>query len=359
MNIGIDARLYGLDHTGIGRYVAEIINQLLKVDSQNQYVIFTHPKYINSIPKAKNVSLVSVSIRHYSLKEQLFLKKIITGHRLDLVHFPHFNVPLNFNAPFVVTIHDLLWHEKIGFKVTTLNPLVYSLKYLGYKAVVKHALFKSFKIITPSNWVKDQILFRFPKLAAGKISVTYEGVNQTFSASSQKPKNYLIYAGSLYPHKNVSTLIKALSLVKDIPLIIVSSRSIFTQEITKLVNKLNLNHRVKFVGFKSDPELNRLYAAATALVHPSTSEGFGLTGLEAMAVGTPVISSRAASLPEVYGQAAVFFDPQNHQQLAKIINRLIKDQPFRSKLKKAGIQQAKKYSWQTTARQTLKIYQSL
>jgi len=373
MKIGIDARLYGLKHTGIGRYVMELISSLSKINSGHQFTVFTHPDNHSKISQSKNFKVIPVNIRHYSLKEQLLFPGIIDRQKLDLVHIPHFNVPISLQTPYVVTIHDLLWHQILGYNVTTLNPLVYSFKYLGYRLVIKRAATKACHIITPSQWVKNHLLKTFSSLKPDQVSAIYEGIGSSFSP--QKPllvgyprslsidTPYLVYTGSLYPHKNVKTLIKALKKINHksdtkFTLIIVSARSQFTHKLRQLAYKLDQEHFIKFAGFLKDKDLANLYQHALALVHPSTSEGFGLTGLEAMASGLPVISSNSSSLPEVYGNAALFFNPRNSRDLSQKILRLFKDKKLQRSLKNSGFKQAKKYSWQKMAKQTLEIYQT-
>lgn len=373
MHIGIDARLFGLQHTGIGRYVMELVSWIIKLDQKTKFTIFTTTDQTKHIPRAKNVNIIPVDIRHYTLQEQIQLPKIFHQQSLDLIHIPHFNAPLFLRIPFVVTIHDLLWHEVMGYQVTTLNPLVYTAKYLGYRLVVKNAINKSQKIITPSKWVKNKILDRF-SVDAEKITVANEGINKNFTRkktdsnlspslkrSTAIEKPFLVYTGSLYPHKNIKTLIKALKIVnkqssKQVSLAIVSARSIFTHKTRQLAYKHDQEHHVKFLGFLSDIKLSQLYQHALALVQPSTSEGFGLTGLEAMAVGVPVISSHAAALPEIYEEAALYFNPKSSKDLSQKINQLLNDKNLQNSLGAAGKKQVKKYSWRKMAQEILEIY---
>ena len=369
MKIGIDARLYGLSHSGIGRYVMELVHWLTKLDHNNQYVLFTRSQNSQDLPSQRNVKKVIADIRHYTLKEQLQLPGLIRRESLDIIHFPHFNVPLLLPVPFLVTIHDLLWHQVIGYKVTTLNPLTYSAKYLAYRATVKSAVKRSRLIFTPSKWVKSQILKRF-HVKPQKIVVTYEGVGRAFKQTTAKKqsfkikKPFIVYTGSLYPHKNVNTLIKALMLLnrkslKKTSLALVSAPSIFTSKTKRLVSRLGQNDYVTFTGFLPDQALRSLYQEAAALVQPSTSEGFGLTGLESMAAGTPVISSKAGSLPEIYEEAALYFNPQDEKDLSEKIRRLVSDSKLRDGLIDAGIKQSKEYSWKKMAQQTLAMYQEV
>lgn len=377
MKIGIDARLYGLEHTGIGRYVMELVHHLLAHDQKNHYTIFATSDDQKRLPKNSRLKIIPTDIRHYTLKEQLVMPKLVDRQGLDFVHIPHFNVPIFLKTPFIVTVHDLLWHEVMGYGVTTLGPFAYSLKYLGYRLVVKRAVGQALRILVPSTWVKNQILSRF-SLDEAKVTVTPEGVGQHFRSfktkSGIKPKDitrtvsvtkpFLVYTGNLYPHKNVVTLIKALRHVNSnasqkVSLVIVSARSDFTQRLRQLAYKLDQAHQVAFVGFLSDQELVKLYQEASALVHPSTSEGFGLTGLEAMAVGLPVISSESASLPEVYGQAALFFNPNSAKDLADKISQVVMNKDLQAKLARSGKSQVKKYSWKRMAQQTLKVYEEV
>src|SRR3989338_11314098 len=163
--IVIDARLSGLKHAGIGRYTQMLVEHLKDL----RFTIY-------------DLRIISPNIRHYTLAEQIKMPIILAKEKPDLVHFPHFNVPLLYNGPFVVTIHDLLWHERIGFSATTLPKWMYLIKYLGYRMVLRHAVLKSKAIIVSSKWVKNKIVERFSEVE-GKINVIYEGVSDIFKRS--------------------------------------------------------------------------------------------------------------------------------------------------------------------------------
>lgn len=366
MRIAIDARLFGLEHTGIGRYVKELVQGIATSASPHKFIFFVRPPHHHEIPSSQRHQTIVADIGHYTLKEQFVFPKLIAQAHVDLIHFPHFNVPVLYRGPFIVTIHDLLWHNVMGFSVTTLDPLRYALKYSGYRLVVRHAVSHSQKILVPSLWVKGELKQRF-KLPSKKIIVTYEGVDPTFShqsSSSSHPEvaqPYVVYTGSLYPHKNVTTLLQALALVNQhhtpkLTLALVSARTIFTAKILEEAKSLGLAPWVKHLGFLEDIHLAALYSQALAVIEPSTSEGFGLTGLEAMAVGSPVIAARATALPEVYGDAALFFDPQSPKELAAQITRLLKDSKKRQELIKVGETQSQKYTWKKMVQETLAVY---
>jgi len=170
-------------------------------------------------------------------------------------------------------------------------------------------------------------------------------------------KPFVIYTGSLYPHKNVQTLVKAVKKI-NLRLIVVCARNVFWRRFKKKVRMLKAEKLVTLTGFVPDKDLVALYQQAEAFVFPSLLEGFGLPGLEAMAVGLPVLAANASCLPEVYGQAAVYFDPLDVEEMARKIKKVVGNQKLKSKMVKLGYQQVKKYSWQKMAEQTAEVYEN-
>ena len=170
---------------------------------------------------------------------------------------------------------------------------------------------------------------------------------------------YLIYTGNVYPHKNIPVLLKAVKMLPELKLIIVCGRSVFADRTNKLIRDMNLQNRVEFRHLVSDTELKKLYADAFCFVTPSLIEGFGLPGLEAMACGTPVIAANASCLPEIYGEAALFFNPKNPSDLVGKIKEIIFNKKLRQDLVERGYFQVKKYSWAKMAEATWQIYQDI
>lgn len=351
----IDSRLTGWKNAGIGRYIENLIGALLKLKKER-----------------KDLFLVEVrpEVKHYTIREQVEMPKILNKEKPDLVHFPHFNVPLLYNKPFVVTIHDLLWHEQVGFEATTQPRWKYLIKYLGYRLVMLHAVSKAKAIIVPSNWVKQQLIKQFPQVKS-KINVIYEGVVQSFKSLNNvnvgnklferfqiKPKGYLIYTGSLYPHKNLKMVLDILPRFPELKLVAACARSVFWERFRKEIEARGLKDRVILAGFVPDEELVGLYQRALAFVFPSKSEGFGLPGLEAMAAGCPVISSNAGSLPEIYGDGAAYFDPEDGEELIEKIKEIRDNQGYREKLTERGKERAGQFSWAKCAEETAKVYES-
>ncbi len=256
--------------------------------------------------------------------------------RPDLLHVPHFSIPVLWPGKIVITIHDLIKHYSKGSDTTTQNPAFYWLKYLGYLAVVKIAVIRARRIIVPANYWKQELV-RLYKIPSDRIQVTYEGVDSGLKASPpdenfniQKP--FVVYTGNVYPHKNIPVLISAVKLLNGrVRLAIVCARSIFTARIQKVIADADAGHLVTFLGRLKDSQIVSLYSQALAFVFPSLIEGFGLTGLEAMALGLPVIAAKSSCLPEIYQDAAIYFDPHSPDDLAKKISQLLDNPALRQK----------------------------
>ncbi len=376
--IGIDARFYGPIGKGLGRYTQEIVDNILKIDQYNDYIIFLRRDnfdelVIDNYPNAKKVLM---ELRWYSLKEQLLMPFYLKREKLDLVHFCHFNVPFFVPSEFVVTIHDLILTKFKTIRATTLSPWLYHLKNFFYRIIIKRALKKSKKIITVSNFTKNDIIEQF-KIPADKIEVTYEGVanlakgsdslfitklDQSKVLSSYSIENpFLLYVGNAYPHKNLDFLLRAFKVLyqedQSLRLVLVGQEDYFYRQIKDLDFELFPNNSpVIFTGYVPDNELEILYQQALLYVFPSLYEGFGLPPLEAMAKSCPVLSSQAASMPEILGSAAMYFDPRDQADFLKKSRELISNEVLRLELIERGREQVKKYSWWDCALATREIY---
>ncbi len=373
MRIGIDGRLYGLEHTGLGRYVMELIKFVLKNDKKNTYVLFLNKKHAAEFTGRKRVEVVVTNVSIYSFSEQIIMPFVFAKQKLDLLHVPHFNAPLLYPGKLILTIHDLIKHYSTGMATTTRKPWLYTIKRLGYLTELTLISRKAVHIIVPSNFVKQDVSKKL-HIPEEKISVTYEAVSGSIMdmVLTEKEKKetlskfnltqpFLIYTGNIYPHKNVDILVDALDRHNqekemDLELAIICSRSVFWDRLNEKIRRRGLESKVKLLGYVDDDNVSKLYSLALALVHPSKMEGFGLTGLEAMNVGLPVIASNASCLPEVYGEAALFFDPSSVKDLELKLNLLIKDPSLREQLAEKGYLQARKYSWNRMGKETVKIY---
>jgi len=422
MRIGIDCRLW--NESGVGRYVRNLVEQLQIIDRENKYVLFVGRKdreeILNQVQN-DNFSIVSADIRWHTLEEQLRFPAILNRENLDLVHFPYFSVPIFYNKPYVVTIHDLILHHFPTGLASTQPYYLYKLKLLGYKFVINKAAQNAEKIITVSNATRDEIIDHL-KIEPSKVVVMYEGVNDKIRNSKFEIRNkfqntkykilntkYFLYVGNAYPHKNLERLLEAFSTFchpelvsgshlkrdsdlrqNDIKLVLVGKEDYFYKRLKEKTKKLGLEKYVVFLGEVSDEELSDLYKNALALIMPSLMEGFGLPGLEAMANKCLVLSSDIPSLREIYGNAAVYFNPVNVDDIRKKMEDVCFNDlnhfnspfalsfprkresrfPIRSGMTKMrnmshfnkqigdGLERTKMFSWEKMARETLRVYES-
>lgn len=370
MKIGIDGRFMDLPSGGLGRYSFELVSNLLKIDKENEFVLFVRSlKGASMFKKYPNLQIISAPFPHYSFSEQNAFLRLLLKTKLDFVHFTHFNHPLFYFRPFMVTVHDL-----------TLSQFRYRGRFsqLAYSLTFKNVIKKAKKIITVSNFVRSQLKSSF-NISSRKIATVYNGIEENFqpvtnSLSLKKvaqkykiPGPYLLYLGQLYPHKNLERLIEAFNLLRQDPhleikgtkLVLAGPLNRFFPPLRELVKKLDLEEEVIFTGFVDDDDLPALISGAKAFVFPSLSEGFGIPGLEAMACGVPVVASDASSLPEILSESALYFNPFNVEEMAEKIKEVLLNKSFREKLIKKGFARAKEFSWSKTARETLEVYQKL
>ncbi len=362
MRILIDGRLYGLENAGLGRYV-NLVRGLTKIDSKNDYTILLRKNYFNSLELPQNWKKVEANFRHYSFTEQFKLPAIIKKEKPDLVHFPHFNIPILYFGKYIVTIHDMLMHDSVGFDATTLSKFQYLIKRLGYRFAFDGAIRRSKKIIVPSMAVKNDLV-RFYGISDSKIFVTYEGIDVAGASKEKYPIKgpYFVYTGNAYPHKNLERLIEAMIVLNKksehiVKLVISSSRGIFTQRLENTIKNNSADSCVKLLGFVPDAKLPDLYRNSVGFAAASISEGFGLPGLEALSLGTLLLASDIPVFREIYQKHAIYFNPKNVDSIAEALEKAlsigIKD---RERIIAEGKKFVNIYSWDKMAQETLKIY---
>ncbi len=373
MTIGIDARMYRSSVAGIGRYSQNLIKNLLEIDKKNRYVFFmtsddikeVNPKSEIRNPKHK---MVKVDIPHYSLAEQTKLPEIIAGEKVDLMVFLNTNYPVRYRGKFIVVIHDLTLYffpetaRKTGF-----------LRRKAFNFVLKSAVKDSAKIITDSENTKNDILEVFHPDPKKIVVIKLAADDKTFVNASEKNieriKNQfkidtpmILYVGQFRAHKNIANLVKAFDIIrKKTPakLVLVGKPDQNYQELVETIDKSPYKLDIVMPGFVSDEDLTAWYRIATCYVFPSLYEGFGLPGLEAMMAKTAVVSSNHSSLPEIYGEAALYFNPKKLDEMAEKIERVLTDENLRQGLIKKGSEMIKKYSWKKTAEETLAVFNEI
>lgn len=371
LRVGIDARLY--QEKGLGRYIKNLLENLQEIDKKNKYFIFLLKDDFRDLKFAKNFHKILADFRWYTVKEQLQFPKILNSYDLDLLHVPHFNVPIFYSGKMVVTIHDLI-HQHVDTRASsTHNLLVYKIKKIAYKKVFQTALSKSKKVITVSKYVKKQLEEEWG-VPSKNIIVTYEGVDEEFLRSGSSAKDqqsrkilenfkikppYIFYVGNAHPHKNLGMLINTFLDLRQrfqyLQLVLSGDDNYFWPRIRR-----NYKHKdIIYTGKVSDKELAVLYKGAEAFVTASLEEGFGLPLLESFAIGTPVVSSNSASLPEIGGEAALYFDPRNKEDMVEKIQKVLNDLKLKRTLIENGRRRVKQFSWKKMAKETLEIYESV
>lgn len=374
MKIGIDARLWS--ETGVGRYIRNLVKELMLLDQSNEYVLFVLKQDLeqirNQAPGIKNKKwkLVPSDIRWHSLKEQFHFVKILNLENLDLMHFPYFSVPVLYKKPFVITLHDLIIHHFLTGKASTLPFFFYLTKRFFYQRVLTRGIKKAEKIIVPLKTVRQDIMQTF-SVKPERIIITPEGfdsalsnvINKDVLRDTAKYQNYFLYVGNAYPHKNLELLIQGFNLFrqknKQVHLLLVGKKDYFYERLAQEL-LLGKNRNIHLLHDTSDKELGQLYKNALALVSASKMEGFGLPPLEAMALGCPVLVSDIPAFKEVCQDAAFFFNPSDPKDIASQMQRVfvLQDNPGMVKKIKQGQELAKQFSWHKMASLTLEVYES-
>lgn len=367
MKIGIDARFYSSSFTGIGRYVYELIDNILKLDQRNQYVLFFNsPEFEKFSPPRKGVTKILADSPHYSLKEQWHFWRLLQKENLDLMHFTHFNAPILYRRPSIVTIHDLTLNLHPGKKMAS------GLHRLAYTLTIRSIINRSKRVITPSEHTRQDIVKHF-NIESDKIAVIREGVSSSFHKISDTnivkefrekiglTKPYILYTGVWRSHKNLVNLIKAFAILKHTHhfpgwLVITGKEDPWYPEVKQTVRDESLEGEVRFTGLVPDEDLVLLYNGASVFVLPSLYEGFGLPALEAFACGIPVCASHISSLPEICADAAEYFNPNNPNDMASKIAMVYNDPAKIYAMVKRGLERIKDFSWERMAEETLKIY---
>ncbi|CAN5154951.1 glycosyltransferase family 1 protein [soil metagenome] len=359
-HIVIDAREWA---TSTGRYISSLVRYLDKIDSEHDYSILLKPQ---DIDKANliNPRFTKVACPHkeFTFQEQIGLLKQINSLKPDLVHFGKDHQPVLYRGKTVTTMHDL---TTMRFINPDKQPLVFKFKQQVYKRLVKRVANTSDRIITPTEFVKQDII-AYTGASADKITVTYESADKITDLAELIDgvvgKRFIMYVGRPTPHKNLDRLIQAFVALKgqhpDLHLVLAGKLDANYQAIQQKVQNEQIANII-FTDYIDDGQLRWLYEQCEAYVVPSLSEGFGLPGVEAMLHGAPVVSSNATCLPEVYGNGAHYFDPKDVQSMSNAINEVLTDKQLRARLISAGHIKADSYSWQRMAQQTLHIYNDL
>ncbi|MCR4256178.1 MAG: glycosyltransferase family 4 protein [Candidatus Uhrbacteria bacterium] len=354
MRIAIDARMMGAGNTrGIGRYIHETIEAMRAVAPEHEYV------------------LLQPSVRWYTFTEQLKMPSVFQAANADAVWVPHWNVPLAYCGPLVITIHDLLLlHQPSSAKASTRGPIVSWIKRMGHQLVLRNAVRRASVILVPTDTVRRDVVERFPS-SANKVVVTGEGITKLPVTSNQLPVaddltgnwklvtgNFLFYFGSAYPHKRLDLLLDAWTKLAtshpELSLVIGGEQDVFMRRVMDEASRLNLP-RIYFPGRLSDEQLSTYLAHAVAHVHPSSFEGFALPSLEALSAGCPTVVADIPLMREVLPSDGVFFFKNGDAgDMMRAIETVLGDsEAAHVAARLGGEEAARRHDWNEVAARTL------
>lgn len=358
-HIAIDARII---NSSTGTYVERLLHYLERIDTVNTYSVLVPSKDASYWhPTNPNFTVKTIDFDNYSLAEQIGFKKYLDRLSPDLVHFCMPQQPVRYRGKTVTTFHDL---SLLRIYNSDKNWLVYHFKQSIGKFIFRQVAKQTNHIIVPTNYVKQDIITTFGT-SPDKITRTYEAADVAvpeIEPFDHPYKQFIMYVGAQSDYKNIRRLGDAhqqlLKQYPDLGLILVGRLNKSARS-----NKDYFDHKgyknILFTDFIPNSQRDWLFQHAAAYVFPSLTEGFGLPALEAMGYGAPVVSSNATCLPEVYGDAAHYFDPTSTEDIARAIADVISDNVLRNDLIEKGYQQLKKYSWEKMAQQTLEVYQNV
>ena len=356
----IDARESG---TSTGRYVDKLIEYLAKLKPRYEIIILTKTprvEYIKSI--APDFEVVESNFKEFTFAEQIGFLRQLNGLKADLVHFAVTQQPVLYRGKAVTTIHDL---TTARFNNPAKNWLIFKFKQTVYRWVIGRVAKKSEALITPSDHVKYDVA-QFSGVAPDKITVTHEAADLITeppeTVSGLENTGFIMYVGRPQPHKNLKRLVRAFSTVQlthpKLKLALVGKLDDNYLLLKKYARRRDINGII-FTDFVTEGQLRWLYENTQAYVFPSLSEGFGLPGLEALAHGLPLVSSRATCLPEIYRDAAIYFDPNSTNDTVAKIKLVLEDKTLAAQLRQKGPRVAAQYSWAQTAQETLEVYNKI
>jgi glycosyltransferase involved in cell wall biosynthesis len=367
MRVAIDARK--LHDFGIGTYIRNLLRHLARLDRETEFVLLCYePDLGIGAQLGPNFRTVLEPSANYSIREQIRVPYVLMRERPDVFHSPHYVLPPAVRCRSVVTIHDTI---HLTFPQYLPNKLAYAYA----RASMWSAARRSHRILTVSEASKRDILHFF-NVPHEKVVVVYNAIDERFwrdpEAESvarvrerfQLHQRFVLYVGNIKPHKNLVRLIEAFHAIRrddleDLKLLIIGDEISKWPMLRRAVHEYKLHKHVRFLGYLPDDTLAILYRLASVFVFPSLYEGFGLPPLEAMASGTPVVTSNVSSLPEVAGDAAVLVDPYDTDSIVDGVRRVLTDPVLAAEMRRKGLVRAREFSWERSVAKTWNLYREI
>jgi glycosyltransferase involved in cell wall biosynthesis len=372
MRVAIDIRRAG-DY-GLGTYIRNIVNQLARMDDNSRYLLIGERRHMAEFdPLPDNFELLEYAHQPGTFRTHLHLPWLLRKRRVDILHMPWFYAPAIVPSRLLITVHDL--SDVLAPPVGASPPVQ-----TGRLFFARRALNRADHIFAVSHASKRD-LARFFHIPESKITVVYDAVDERF-LNEPLPADadrilerhavnspYVLYAGNIRPQKNLPRLIEAFAVAKaelrgnpefdQLKLLVIGEALNRHADLRRAVVRARVREDVRFLGFVPGPVLRVFYSRALAFLFPSLYEGFGLPPLEAMAHGTPVLTSNVSSLPEVFQDAALLVNPENVFDIARGIRQILTENALRQTLRRRGYERARMYSWENAARLVHATYHSV
>ena len=368
LRIGIDATALPERPVGAGNYIIHLIRAFARGNSPADFVIFTqrHALPLLAVQERPGFQLVVLPDRSPPMRllwEQTAFPALAARHKLDLLHSPHYTMPLVYRGRTVVTFHDMTFFLFPGMHTLS--------KRYFFRLFIHLSQRRATALIADSESTRQDAI-RLAGVPPGKIHTTLLGITPDFHPESdlaaleavrQKyhlPERFLLFVGLLEPRKNLPALLQAFAALPPqqppVKLVVVGRQGWMYEQTLQLVHSLGLDDRVHFTGYVDQADMPRVYNLAEVAVYPSIYEGFGFPVLEAMASGTPVITSDVSSMPEIAGEAGVTLPPGDVPALTQAIQSLLSDPVERGRRSRLGLERAAQFTWERCAAQTLDVY---
>ncbi|MBS4015545.1 MAG: glycosyltransferase family 4 protein [Candidatus Latescibacteria bacterium] len=373
MKIAIDALPAKSLHHGMGTYIYNLLKNLISFNSGHEFIIYKKPEVFTDLEKDQNQQVqfrnIKKSRNQRVLWEYTTLPKLLQKEQVDIFWGPSNFLPLRKACKYVVTIHDLS-----SFTYADTYPY---LRRKYYQYIIKQAVKRADLIVTDSEFSRQDIVNTF-SIPAEEVKVISCGIDDIFQpidcsdkhtqikSKYKLPDDFIFTLGVIEPKKNTQRLVQAYTQLKnkhvDLPKLVVGGSKKYgwkNRRIFQLVDELKLKDSVIFTGFIEHQDLPVIYSTAKLFILPSLFEGFGLPVIEAMACGTPVITSNTSSLPEIAGDAAVLINPYDTEEIGQAIIKVISDQQLQTEMRAKGFKNVKRFSWQESAHELLDVFEQI
>lgn len=373
MRIGIEVqRIFRPKKHGMEVVALELIKQLQQLDTKNEYILFAKDDADRQcVDEESNFKIQTISSYTYADWEQFRLPQAVRKAGIDFLHCTCNTAPVKCPVPLLLTLHDIIYLEKVDFKGTAYQ----NFGNLYRRFVVPKVVEESKVVITVSDFERQTILEKL-KLPDEKVKVVYNAVNKRFNDNFLKeeiiafknkhnlPENFLLFLGNTAPKKNTHNVIKSYAdycrQSKDIvPLVILDYDKVLVEEMLSKIGASSFFKYIIFPGYVSPLEMPLMYSASTLFLYPSLRESFGLPILEAMGCGAPVITSNTSSMPEVAADAALLIDPLKPQEITESIISILSNNELRNSYKQKGKIRADQFTWEASAKELLSIYENM